>query len=76
MAIDKGDSIMSIKLEKDNIESEYNKIFLKYLKQYIDKSKMKGRITVRETEDQTISYTIPEYMLNTDPPVTIKIITN
>lgn len=42
---------MSIKLEKDNIESEYNKIFLKYLKQYIDKSKMKGRITVRETED-------------------------
>lgn len=67
---------MSIELEKENIESEYNKIFLKYLKQYIDKSKMKGRITVRETEDQTISYTIPEYMLNTDPPVKIKIITN
>lgn len=76
MTIDKGGSIMSIELEKENIESEYNKIFLKYLKQYIDKSKMKGRITVRETEDQTISYTIPEYMLNTDPPVKIKIITN
>ena len=67
---------MSIKLEKDNIESEYNKIFLKYLKQYIDKSKMKGRITVRETEDQTKDYKIPEYILNTDPPVKIKIITN
>ena len=67
---------MSIKLEKDNIESEYNKIFLKYLKQYIDKSKMKGRITVRETEDQTKDYIIPEYILNTNPPVKIKIITN
>lgn len=67
---------MSIKLEKDNIESEYNKIFLEYLKQYIDKSKMKGRITVRETEDQTKDYKIPEYILNTDPPVKIKIITN
>lgn len=67
---------MSIKLEKDNIESEYNKIFLKYLKQYIDKSKMKGRITVRETEDQTKDYKIPEYILNTNPPVKIKIITN
>lgn len=33
---------------------------------------MKGRITVRETEDQTI----PEYILNTNPPVKIKIITN
>lgn len=51
MTIDKGDSIMSIKLEKDNLESEYNKIFLGYLKQYIDKSKMKGRLTVRKTED-------------------------
>ena len=67
---------MSIKLEKDDLESEYNKIFLGYLKQYIDKSKMKGRLTVRETEDKTISYTIPEYILNTDPPVKIKIITN
>ena len=67
---------MSIKLEKDNIESEYNKIFLEYLKQYIDKSKMKGRITVRETEDQTTDYKIPEYILNTAPPVKIKIITN
>ena len=67
---------MSIKLEKDNIESEYNKIFLEYLKQYIDKSKMKGRITVRETEDQTKDYIIPEYILNTNPPVKIKIITN
>lgn len=67
---------MSIKLEKDNIESEYNKIFLKYLKYYIDKSKMKGRITVRETEDQTTDYIIPEYILNTNPPVKIKIITN
>ena len=37
---------------------------------------MKGRLTVRETEDKTISYTIPEYILNTDPPVKIKIITN
>lgn len=76
MAIDKGDSIMSIKLEKENIESEYNKIFLKYLKQYIDKSKMKGRITVREIEDQTTDHAIPEYILNTNPPVKIKIITN
>lgn len=33
---------------------------------------MKGRITVRETEDKTI----PEYILNTNPPVKIKIITN
>ena len=67
---------MSINLEKDNLESEYNKIFLEYLKQYIDKSKMKGRITVKETEYQTKDYTIPEYILNTDPPVKIKIITN
>lgn len=67
---------MSIDIEKDNIESEYNKIFLEYLKQYIDKSKMKGRITVRETEDQTKDYKIPEYILNTNPPVKIKIITN
>lgn len=67
---------MSIKLEKDNIESEYNKIFLEYLKQYIDKSKMKGKITVRETVDQTKDYKIPEYILNTDLPVKIKIITN
>lgn len=37
---------------------------------------MKGRITVRETEDQTKDYKIPEYILNTNPPVKIKIITN